>query len=210
MAEASLRMLASLVEKSVLQHMHDGRYHILSLLRQLAAEKLASHPAELASAQARHCDVYMTFLRERRLAAAGPDQKRVLAEVQDEMDNIRIAWAYASRHSRLEELNLALTVLFRYLWTRGRYEDGGHDRPGFGPTGRNNADEWSSGGKIALVARRAQFAAARGGQKRRSPCWTRPCPMPDGSGACLGRRSVSLRSVRSPTIWAMPTARWKI
>ena len=125
-AEASLRMLASLVEKSVLHLAQDGRYRIHSLLRQLAAEKLAGDPSELAAAQARHSTAYMAFLRDRQPSIAGPDQKHVLVEVEEEMDNIRVAWSHATRHQRLDDLYGALPALFRFLWTRGRYEDGEH------------------------------------------------------------------------------------
>ena len=162
-AEASLRMLVSLVEKSVLHLAEDGRYRIHSLLRQLAAEKLAGDPSELAAAQARHSTVYMAFLQDRQLSIAGPDQKRVLAEVEEEMDNIRVAWTYAARHQRLDDLVAALPALFRFLWTRGRYEDGERltaqvlDRL----DGSSLTDEqWPA--QIALTARRSQLAAARG------------------------------------------------
>ena len=97
---ASLWTFASLVEKSVLQLMEDGRYHIHALLRHLGAEMLAEQPQEEEAARARHCDVYMKVLYARRESIAGPEQKTVLAEVQAEFDNIQTAWNDAVRRSR--------------------------------------------------------------------------------------------------------------
>ncbi len=231
-AEASLRMLASLVEKSVLHLAQDGRYRIHSLLRQLAAEKLAGDPSELAAAQARHSTVYMAFLRDRQLSIAGPDQKRVLVEVEEEMDNIRVAWSHATRHQRLDDLVTALACalpLSLDTWSlRGRRTS---DCPGAWIDWTVLAltdEQWPA--QIALTARRAQFAAARGahqagachagpGTGRSSPCRqparTSALPLRDRrdrrlsgrNGRCAGqpeRRALTLSS-----IGAMPRAQPK-
>jgi tetratricopeptide (TPR) repeat protein len=122
--DAPLRVLAGLVEKSMLHVGLDGRYRIHTLLRQLGAEQLAADPVELAGCRARHAAYFMAFLAERRTALTGPEQMDALRDIQAEMDNIRAAWSHAAGQHQILLLGEAVSALFRFLWMRGRYAEG--------------------------------------------------------------------------------------
>lgn len=121
---APLPVLASLVEKSVVQLGHGGRYHMHALLRRLASEKLAGEVEELAAVRTRHSDFYMAFLADRHFSVTGSDQLAVLAEVERELANIQLASIYAAREGRLATSQAAFDCLFRFLWLRGLYVEG--------------------------------------------------------------------------------------
>lgn len=76
---ASLGLLASLVHKSLLRRIESGatrtpRYEVHELVRQFAAEQLATMPDEQATVEERHSAFYLTFVaeRERRIFRRPP------------------------------------------------------------------------------------------------------------------------------------------
>ncbi|MFN8470443.1 MAG: NB-ARC domain-containing protein [Caldilineaceae bacterium] len=160
---ASPHVLAGLVDKSMLQLGGDGRYRIHALLRQHGAQQLAEHQVELAECRARHCRYYLSFASARTAAIVGPDQVAALRELQDELENIRAAWQYATQCGQVTQLRDALPCLFRFLWMRNRYEEG--DRLAMqalaelaGPV--LSVEERSL--LVGLLAHRAMFAATVG------------------------------------------------
>ena len=164
-ASTPIWTLAALVEKSVLQLMRDGRYRIHALLRQYGAEKLTEHSDELDLVRARHSEFYLAFLAKRKQSVAGESQTLVLAEIQDEADNIRAAWTFAAANGRLVDLDRAFPALFRFLWTRGRYEEGEH----FIAQALAATADWSTTQqpiRIRLRAHQALLASARGDHHR--------------------------------------------
>ncbi len=91
-AGASLRLLAGLVDKSLLGITAEGRYSLHELLRGYAAEKLAGLPGEPASTRERHARYYAGFLREWRQHFEKNPTPEFLAELHAETDNIRTGW----------------------------------------------------------------------------------------------------------------------
>ena len=65
-ARATLQILTSLVDKSLLRWEPDGRYQIHELLRQYAAEHLVLSPNDIAQVYDRHCAYYANFLSNGR------------------------------------------------------------------------------------------------------------------------------------------------
>ncbi len=164
-ASTPIWMLAAFVEKSVLQLMHDGRYRIHTLLRQFGAEKLSEQSDELERVRSHHSEFYLAFLAKRKQSVAGEHQTLVLAEIQDEVDNIRVAWSFAAANCRLADLDRAFPALFRFLWTRGRYEEGEH----FIAQALAATADWSPTQqpiRIRLRAHQALLASARGEHQR--------------------------------------------
>ncbi len=107
----SLRGLSSLVHKSLLR-LGQGpkgaaRYEIHELVRQFAAEQLDSVPDESAQVAARHGEYYLSFLAARETRLARDEPREAAAELASEIDNVRQAWTWAVRHSRLHELDRA-------------------------------------------------------------------------------------------------------
>ena len=161
--DTSLPILAALVEKSIVQLAQDGRYRIHALLRQFGSEKLAEAPDELASVQSLHSDFYIAFLKERNESIAGREQKVVLEEVETEFGNVRVAWSYAAKQGQSKQLDDALLCLFRYLWTRGKFEDG--ERMMVEALGGREALSSKRDDvliRIRITARKARFMAAMG------------------------------------------------
>ena len=98
-AEADLRLLADLVSKSLVRRSDFGRYEVHELLRQYAAEKLASESQDALSAtRERHARHYLGALADRRSGLVGSGVVQARDELRRELDNVRVAaeWAVAT------------------------------------------------------------------------------------------------------------------
>lgn len=131
-AGASLGMLSNLVNKSLLQRNANGRHQVHELLRQYAAERLqeieqslnAMGAAEWESAQDRHGCYYVTFLQQREASLKGRQQQSALAEINDDLENVRAAWAWAIERKRAAEIARAVTSLYLFYLIRGWFHEG--------------------------------------------------------------------------------------
>jgi transcriptional regulator with XRE-family HTH domain len=167
---APLTVLAALVEKAMLQLASGGRYRVHALLRQLGAEHLAAAPPEMATCRDRHAAYFLSFLAERRTALGGHEQMIALREIQEEMDNIRAAWAHAAAQGSLLALRDALPALSRFLWMRGRYAEGEQmARQALEGSAAAALTAEEQAVNIALTAYAAQFAGAVGAYDRALP-----------------------------------------
>ncbi|HEY5640831.1 MAG TPA: tetratricopeptide repeat protein [Dehalococcoidia bacterium] len=120
-AGASLPLLATLLDKSLLKSLPEGRYLVHELLRQFALEKLADSPEDVTRAQNAHCSYYCDFLHNRTPDLLGGRQREAASEIDAELDNIRAAWQWAvdrGETERLKEGVFALTQCWQY---RSRY-----------------------------------------------------------------------------------------
>jgi predicted ATPase/DNA-binding SARP family transcriptional activator len=99
-AEITLPLLSTLVNKSLLRREADGRYLIHELLRQYAAQKLAETTGEAALLSDRHCHFFGAFLQARQGALKGERQLEALSEISSEIENVRAGWQWA-----LDQLN---------------------------------------------------------------------------------------------------------
>jgi predicted ATPase/class 3 adenylate cyclase/uncharacterized protein HemY len=121
---ASLQTLMALVRKSLVQPSSTGRYHIHELLRQFAAEQLAGVPSQEEAVRERHCAYYSAFLAAREADLNGPRQGQVLAEIEQEIYNVRDAWKWATTRGQLEYIAQAMESLCEFYRIRGHYEEG--------------------------------------------------------------------------------------
>lgn len=92
-AQATLPLLASLVDKSFLRVRQPGRYEMHAMLRQYAAEKLL--PAEQERVQDRHAAFYAVFLQRWLRPLQGGDQLAALDGIRRELENVRVGWRWA-------------------------------------------------------------------------------------------------------------------
>ena len=122
--QASLMILAALVEKSMLHPAADGRYRLHELLRQFVAEKLRIDPGEQEAAQERHSAYYLTFLKQQEKTLKGRQQPRILTEIRAEIENIRAAWQWSVENDDVGKLKQVQECLFDFLHIRSRYQEG--------------------------------------------------------------------------------------
>ncbi len=98
-AQTTFSILASLVNKSLIQHdpgQEMPRSNMHGLLRQYAAERLAQNPEEEYDIKRRHCEYMMAFLAGQYDALLSSDQNEALQHILIETENLRAAWEWAS------------------------------------------------------------------------------------------------------------------
>lgn len=112
-AESAAR-LAGLVNKSWLRREVLGLYHIHELLRQYGAEQLAVYPDEEAEVRERHARYYARFLK---------DHQNALAEIDSEVDNLRIAWEWHLTSQQIDSIAAFAEDLWIYYQRKGWYQE---------------------------------------------------------------------------------------
>jgi len=120
-AGASLWLLSSLADKSLLRVIPDGRYRMHDLLCQYAAEKLRQNTGEYEQTRDLHCLVYLDFLRQQEVHLKGPGLKAAIQAITTDIDNLRIAWRWAVERGRLAEIEQTLLSLWHFYEAKGWY-----------------------------------------------------------------------------------------
>ncbi|MCL4858366.1 MAG: tetratricopeptide repeat protein [Caldilineaceae bacterium] len=120
---ATLPLLSSLVNKSLLRWEPDGRYQLHGLLRQYAEEQLNQTPHEAEEALNAHACYFAAFLDQRVDDISGGRQRAVLQEIGVDLENIRHAWSYAVAQRRIDLLAQATYTFFQYCDMQGRYQE---------------------------------------------------------------------------------------
>jgi predicted ATPase/DNA-binding NarL/FixJ family response regulator len=123
-AGATLPLLSSLVDKSLVRREADGRFHLHELLRQYAEEHLRAAPEEAARTYAAHRDFYLAFVAARFAPITGGAQREATAEIAAELDNIRVAWRGAVAAGDVEALGRVAHPLTLFFDFRARYREG--------------------------------------------------------------------------------------
>jgi len=121
---ASLLILSTLVDKSLLSLDGSGRYQIHELLRQYAAEQLEKSADNVSQTQADHANFYIQFLHQRRGDVAGGRQREALLEIRADLDNIRVAWLWAVAQGDADALQKGSQSLGLYYQYLGGYLEG--------------------------------------------------------------------------------------
>jgi predicted ATPase/uncharacterized protein HemY len=123
-AGATIPMLASLVDKSLLRVLPNGRYDRHSLLYQFTQEKLAERPDEQTQIETKHTDFYLGFAEEAEPRLQGKEQVRWFGRLSEEMDNFREAFRNLEAKGATETA-LRLATALGYFWgTQGYYTEG--------------------------------------------------------------------------------------
>lgn len=123
-ADAALRTLMRLMNKSLLRRDRSGRYELHELLRQYAAEQLQDAPAEYEALRDKHSAYYVTLLHQIDGRLKGYGQKEAIAEIEMELDNVRLAWERAIQMKRLDAIAQALEPLWNFYIYRDRLQEG--------------------------------------------------------------------------------------
>jgi predicted ATPase/DNA-binding NarL/FixJ family response regulator/transcriptional regulator with XRE-family HTH domain len=95
---ATLPTIATLVDKSLVRREDAGditRYSLHELVRQYAAEQLATDPNDRATTNARHSAYYAALLQNTITKQTGGSSPEAWAKVAGNIENGRAAWLYA-------------------------------------------------------------------------------------------------------------------
>jgi predicted ATPase/DNA-binding SARP family transcriptional activator len=111
-ASASLALLSTLLDKSLIRRTEDGRYELHEMLRQYAETKLVG--ASRAEAQDRHADYFMTFIAARHDRLRGADEIAAVREITEELENIRVAWSHTIADSRVDLISKGVQIVQYY------------------------------------------------------------------------------------------------
>ncbi|WP_420629149.1 AfsR/SARP family transcriptional regulator [Candidatus Leptofilum sp.] len=124
-AAASLATLFSLVNKSLLEvERENGRYRLHEFLRQYAAEKLAAEAAEQRQTVQAHTQFYLQHLANYARHLVDTTQGITNQQVQDEIDNIRVAWQTAVAHQDFAALQTAIISFGHFYYEVRWYQEG--------------------------------------------------------------------------------------
>jgi DNA-binding SARP family transcriptional activator/predicted ATPase len=138
---ASLKDLMALADKSMLYRASSGsaaplesreerrrsgaRYKMHGLLREYAAEILAhAYVRRRAAVCDRHCAYFSNALKKWGVGLQGSLQRRALAEIDLEAENVRAAWEWSASNACAQRLHQAMDALCYFYKWRGRYQEG--------------------------------------------------------------------------------------
>ncbi len=122
-ANASLRTLTGLVNKSFLIRDPNGRYQSHLILRENAADRFKNHPARKET-YAAHANYYARFIEK---IAPGLNTSRetiVLEAIDTEIENLRNAWQYGIEMKEWDVYDALLQPLLNFFASRGLAAEG--------------------------------------------------------------------------------------
>jgi predicted ATPase len=123
-AGASLKTLAALLNKSLVSRdPGSGRYRIHELLRQYAQGLLRDSSGESQRIEAAHAEHYTQFLRQRSPRFRADQPLVVAREIEDELDNVRAAWARALELRSVDSVSGLLEGLGYFFTFRSTFTE---------------------------------------------------------------------------------------
>ena len=128
-AGASLSILSTLLNRTMLQRTAVGLFNLHELVRQYCAARLAADPQAHAAARGRHYAFFLALAKTAEQELKGCNQLEWLGKLEQDHDNLRVAleWALESDGMALEgdELALQLSGALRWFWRmRGYFHEG--------------------------------------------------------------------------------------
>ena len=123
-AKATPWMLKSLAEKSLIRLVGPWRYDLHPLVSQFTAERMAENPVEMAHVYARYAHYYADFLASRNPALKNAQQQETLAEIAQEVDNIRATWGKIVENGDSSRIAQCADSLYHFCNIRSYFEEG--------------------------------------------------------------------------------------
>jgi predicted ATPase/transcriptional regulator with XRE-family HTH domain len=121
---ASLPLLSSLVDKSLLRHSKKpDRYDLHELIRQYAFTQLQSHPSEEEQASESYARHYADWLSAMEFSFKSSIQPQTSHQIRTEMCNWHCSWHWAVDHQRLDLLRKMTPCLSWYFEVHGYYDE---------------------------------------------------------------------------------------
>ncbi len=118
-----LSLLMRLVQKSLVRADED-RFELHELARQFAWEKLAEAAGEAIQVQAKHSEYFLNFIGTREEGLRSGRSRQTVQEIEREIDNIRLAWHWATEHLALPHLEKSVFALWRFYFLTGLQPEG--------------------------------------------------------------------------------------
>lgn len=122
-----LELLSNLADKSlVIAEVHSGtvRYRLLETVRQYARDRMAES-GRLHQVQEQHVGFYLALAEQLSEGLAGPEQRKLLTEIENELDNMRQAIAVSIDRPDGAEIGLRFGVALGKFWrVRGHFSEG--------------------------------------------------------------------------------------
>ncbi|MCA9839178.1 MAG: AAA family ATPase, partial [Trueperaceae bacterium] len=123
-AGATIPLLASLVDKSLLRVLQNGRYDRHPLLYQFTREKLKNQPSEETEAKTKYAYFYLELAEQAQPFLQGKEQRFWLHVLSEELNNFRAVFAWLEiADDGMKALKLA-TLLSTFWLQRGHFHEG--------------------------------------------------------------------------------------
>jgi predicted ATPase len=123
-AGATIPLLASLVDKSLLRVLPNGRYDQHPLLYQYGQEKLLENPREHDEAKRKHTDYYVHLLKEQAKFFKGPEEKDAVNFLAGDIQNLEVAWKHLIDYGDVRALQEVIQPLSELCASLGNYREG--------------------------------------------------------------------------------------
>lgn len=121
------KYLFSLADKCLLGRSATGRFAMHELLRQFVGEKVedtAMVQSLIDLALRQHSGYYLEFVARKGALLKGRESRGALAEIWEEIENIRRAWRWAVNHGELDAIRRGLNGLVIFYQITGLYREG--------------------------------------------------------------------------------------
>lgn len=122
--DASLPLLSMLKTKSWLQRQSFGRFYLHELVRQYAAEKLQADAEEEFRTRVHFSNYYAVQMEKWEDKIKSPQSVEVLAEMGNEIDNIRQAWVWMVLLGQPANISRSHFSLYWFHEMHGLYQQG--------------------------------------------------------------------------------------
>jgi predicted ATPase/transcriptional regulator with XRE-family HTH domain len=121
---ASLALLSSLVDKSLLRHnKNPDRYDLHELVRTYAFSQLQNNPSEEEEASLKYAVHYADWIRSLEWEFKSPRQTQTSQIIRAETSNWQNVWHWAVDHQRLDLLRRMVSTLNWYFEVNGYYDE---------------------------------------------------------------------------------------
>ncbi len=123
-AGATPAVISSLMAGSLLRRGISGRYDMHGVVRSFGLEKLAGDPLELERTRDLFSNHYLRTMQDCEIDYLQSRQLEALVTLEEEVGNVREAWAIALEDLRLEEIDRSISGLYLFFDVKGWLEEG--------------------------------------------------------------------------------------
>lgn len=124
--QASLPVLAHLVDRSLIFRRENQRFEMHELVRQYGLERLKLDPEAYQAARSRHSRLYARWMASTVNALESEQRGRLLLDMAEEIGNIRLAWDWALAQRDYENIEGVIPGLSVLYESQGWYQEGAY------------------------------------------------------------------------------------